>query len=189
MPTPSNMIPLGTEAPSFSLLDSLSNNMVSFPDQKLNVATVILFICNHCPYVQHILPKLIEIANLYQQKEVRFIAISSNDANTYPEDSFQNMSREARDKQFPFPYLYDETQSVAKAYQAACTPDFYIFDKTGRCAYHGRFDSSTPGNKEPVTGTDLTQALEHLIAGHPVPLDNQKPSLGCSIKWLSVNPA
>jgi thiol-disulfide isomerase/thioredoxin len=189
MPKPSNMIPLGAEARAFSLLDSRTNKMVSFPDQQLKVATVIMFICNHCPYVQHILPKLIEIANLYQARDVSFFAINSNDANTYPEDSFQNMSVEAQKKQFPFPYLYDDTQSTAKAYQAACTPDFYIFDKNERCAYHGRFDGSTPGNKEPVTGADLSQALDHLIADQPVPAENQKPSLGCSIKWFTENTA
>lgn len=180
--TPSNMLPLGTKAPSFNLLDTRSNKFLSLDDLKSNTATVIAFICNHCPYVKYIQTKLVEVANLYQSKGISFIAINSNDIVAYPDDSPEKMQKEALAHQYPFPYLFDETQEIAKAYHAACTPDFYIFDKNLACVYRGRFDDATPGNQHIVTGQDLTAALDDILAGKPVS-DDQHPSLGCNIKW------
>lgn len=180
--TPSNMLPLGTIAPDFQLPDTVSGKMVSLKESRSNVATVILFICNHCPYVKHIQTKLVEVANKYQKKGVHFIAISSNDVENYPFDSPENMHKEALSNQYPFPYLFDESQAVAKAYQAACTPDFYVFDKNLKCVYRGRFDNATPGNRHLVTGKDLSRALDSILANTPVD-QNQMPSLGCNIKW------
>ena len=182
--TPSQMIPLGTKAPEFNLVDTKTGKPMSLNENQSNIATVIMFICNHCPYVKHIRAKLLEVANHYQAKGVQFIAINSNDAKKYPEDSPSKMKEEAEKYRFPFPYLYDETQSVAQAYRAACTPDFYIFDRNLLCVYRGRFDQATPGNSLPVTGKDLTQALDNILAGKPVNSD-QQPSLGCNIKWKS----
>lgn len=180
--TPSNMIPLGSKAPDFRLLDPLQGKFLSLHELKSDLATVIVFMCNHCPYVKHIRAKLVEIAKLYQAKGISFIAISSNDAAHYPQDGPDQMRIEAKKYNFSFPYLYDETQSVAKAYQAACTPDFYVFDEKLHCVYRGRFDDATPGNDRPVTGADLSNALDHILAGTPVD-SNQKASLGCNIKW------
>lgn len=180
--TPSIMIPLGTKAPDFNLLDTKSNNYYSLKDLASNKATVIMFICNHCPYVKHILPKLIETAKTYQAQGIQFIAISSNDALAYPLDGPEKMREEAIKHDYPFPYLFDETQDIAKAYQAACTPDFYIFDKDLKCVYRGRYDNATPGNNYPVTGTELHQALDNILQGKPVNKD-QNASLGCNIKW------
>src|SRR3990167_2042841 len=179
--TPSTMIPLGTKAPEFHLLDTQSGKYVSLNENKSDIATVIMFICNHCPYVKYIRSKLLEVANLYQAKGIHFIAINSNNAEAYPEDSPEKMKEEAKKHQFPFPYLYDETQAVAKAYYAACTPDFYIFDRELRCVYPGRFDDATPGNRHPVTGSDFTQALDNILASKTVPI-HQQPSLVCNIK-------
>lgn len=180
--TPSTMLPLGTKAFNFSLLNVVSNKNVSLDDVKSNKATVIMFICNHCPYVKHIQSKLIEVANHYQKKGIQFVAINSNDVKNYPADSPDNMKREAEKKGYVFPYLFDETQEVAKAYHAACTPDFYVFDKDLLCVYRGRFDDATPGNSNPVTGEELTQALDTILMGKVVD-QNQKPSVGCNIKW------
>lgn len=180
--TSSKMIPLGTKAPEFRLLDTCTNETLTLQALRSSVATVIMFLCNHCPYVKHIQTKLVEIARDYEAKGIRFIAISSNDSQAYPSDSPEKMRLEAEEHHYPFPYLYDETQAVAKAYQAACTPDFYIFDPNLYCIYHGRFDASTPGNQQPVTGQDLSQALENILASKP-PTNDQKPSLGCNIKW------
>lgn len=182
--TPSNMIPLGTKAPHFNLLDTLTNEYLSLDKLRSNIATVIMFICNHCPYVIHIREKLIAIADEYQSKGIHFIAISANDAETYPQDGPDKMHEEAMKHHFTFPYLYDETQEVARAYQAACTPDFYIFDKDLLCVYRGRFDDSTPGNQLPVTGKELTNALDKILLGKSVD-DNQIASVGCNIKWRS----
>jgi thiol-disulfide isomerase/thioredoxin len=176
------MIPLGTKAPDFRLLDTVSGNYFTLSDLASDKATVIMFICNHCPYVKHIQGKLAEVANLYRKKNVSFIAISSNDVSNYPADSPDNMRAEALNHHYSFPYLYDETQEVAKAYQAACTPDFYIFDQNLCCVYRGRFDASTPGNNQPVTGNELCRALDNILAGNPVNPD-QKASVGCNIKW------
>lgn len=182
MAAPSNMIPLGTIAPEFELLDTKTGKKLSLQQLKSNTATVIMFICNHCPYVKHIMPKLVEVATNYQARGINFIAISSNDVKMYPQDSPEMMQKEAQEKNFPFPYLFDETQTVALNYQAACTPDFYIFDKNLHCVYRGRFDDSTPGNQIPVTGKDIQAALDALLAQKQINTD-QKPSLGCSIKW------
>jgi peroxiredoxin len=180
--TPSSMLPLGNIAPDFRLLDTKTNQSLSLDELKSPTATVIMFLCNHCPYVKHIQSKLSEIAKLYQTKGVSFIAISSNDVQAYPEDGPAYMRQEAEKNHYSFPYLFDETQEVAKAYQATCTPDLYIFDSHLKCVYRGRFDDSTPGNKRPVTGYDLSQALDNILANQPVNA-NQKPSVGCSLKW------
>lgn len=180
--TPSTMIPLGTKAPDFKLLDTKTNEYRSLQELKSDKATVIMFICNHCPYVKHIRSKLAEIARQYQTKGVSFIAINSNDVENYPLDSPEHMREETEKYQYTFPYLFDDTQAVAKAYHAACTPDFYIFDSNMQCVYRGRFDNSTPGNNNPVTGNDLHQALDNILTGNPVSAD-QKASVGCNIKW------
>lgn len=180
--TPSNMIPLGSKAPEFRLLDTVTNKQMSLDELKSDTATVIMFICNHCPYVKHIQTKMVEVANHYQSKGVHFIAICSNDVEKYPADSPSNMQKEAAEHHYSFPYLYDETQEVARAYQAACTPDFYIFDKNLLCVYRGRFDDATPGNDNPVTGIDICNALDAVLAKMPIN-PNQIASIGCNIKW------
>ncbi len=180
--TPSNMLPLQSKAEPFSLLDTKTQKIFSLDDCRSSVATVIMFLSNHCPYVKNIQIKLVEIVNHYQTKGINFIAICSNDIHKYPDDSPEKMRLEAEQFNYTFPYLYDETQVVAKQYQAACTPDFYIFDKNLHCVYRGRFDESTPGNKKPVTGSDLLYALDCIISNKPI-LAEQKPSLGCNIKW------
>jgi thiol-disulfide isomerase/thioredoxin len=181
--TPSTMLPLGTLAPDFKLPDTNKNaEIISLQQAKSDIATVIMFICNHCPYVKHIQTKLVAIANEYQKKNIKFIAINSNDVQKYPADSPEQMHLEAINHHYPFPYLYDESQQVAKDYQAACTPDFYIFDHQLACVYRGRFDASTPGNNIPVTGEDLTLALEQILSKQPITV-NQLPSVGCNIKW------
>lgn len=180
--TPSKMLPLGTLAPNFELLDTISGKNISLNQLRSETATVIMFICNHCPYVKHIQEKLVEVVNAYQPKGVNFIAINSNDVKKYPADSPEKMRLEAEQQGYTFPYLYDETQEIAKAYQAACTPDLYVFNNKLSCVYRGRFDDSTPGNGRLVTGKDLTQALDNIISGKPVD-PNQLPSVGCNIKW------
>jgi len=180
--TPSNMIPLGTLAPDFTLEDVISGNKKSLSELKSNIATVIMFICNHCPYVIHINHKLVDIANEYIAKGISFAAINSNDVVNYPEDSPEKMSMTASKLGYPFPYLFDETQEVAKAYKAACTPDIFVFDKDLKLVYRGQFDNSRPGNNEPVTGDDLAKTLDLIIKGNPV-ADAQIPSIGCNIKW------
>jgi peroxiredoxin len=180
--TPSNMLPLGTLAPDFTLYDAVSGKILSLSDLKSSVATVIAFICNHCPFVQHVNVGLVELAKDYQKSKIQFIAISANDVEKYPEDSPEKMTETAKQLGYAFPYLFDETQTVAKAYQAACTPDFYIFDKNLLCVYRGQMDDSRPGNNIPVTGTDIRQALDNILANRPVSTE-QKPSLGCNIKW------
>lgn len=180
--TPSTMLPLGSKAPDFTLVDTRTNKLVSLKESKSSLATVIMFLSNHCPYVKHVQSKLVELANLYQSKGICFIAISSNDVEKYPADSPEKMRLEAEQFHYSFPYLYDESQEVAKAYKAACTPDFYIFDKDLLCVYRGCLDESTPGNNKPVTGKHLQEALESILTGKPVNPD-QKPSIGCNIKW------
>lgn len=176
------MLPLGTIAPSFTLVDSVSNKKMSLHELKSSTATVVMFICNHCPYVKHIQHELAKFAKEYQAKKVSFIAINSNDIAHYPEDAPDKMRETAQQLDFTFPYLFDETQEVAKAYQAACTPDFYIFDKDLKCVYRGQFDDARPGNNIPVTGNSMRAALENLLAGRPIDTE-QKPSMGCNIKW------
>lgn len=178
----SKMLPLGTKAPDFKLLDTVTNKMESLSDLAGSKATVIAFICNHCPYVKLIQPVLVAVAKQYQNKGVNFIAISSNSVESHPQDGPALMHEEAIQHHYSFPYLYDETQEVAKAYQAACTPDFYIFDKELQCVYRGRFDDATPGNGRAVTGADLTTALDALLAGQALS-KMQQPSIGCGIKW------
>jgi thiol-disulfide isomerase/thioredoxin len=180
--TPSRMIPLGTKAPVFSLRDVVSGKVLNLSQLKGEKATVVMFICNHCPFVKHIRKELINVANQYITKGISFIAINSNNVEDYPEDSPQNMKTIAEELKFPFPYLYDETQEVAKAYDAACTPDFFAFDPALTCVYRGQFDNSRPGIAIPVTGKDLRAALDFLLKDEPVPQD-QKPSMGCNIKW------
>ncbi|RKQ50181.1 peroxiredoxin [Roseivirga pacifica] len=180
--TPSNMLPLGTQAPDFSLFDTISGKKVSLNELKSNKATVILFICNHCPFVKHVDAGIVALAKDYQAKGVAFIAISSNDVQNYPQDGPDLMKEEAEKVGYSFPYLYDETQAVAKAYDAACTPDFYIFDAEMKCAYRGQLDGSRPGNGVPVTGSDMRAALDEILDGKPVSAQ-QIPSLGCNIKW------
>lgn len=180
--TLSTMIPLGTRAPDFRLPDTRSNQLLSLQELKSDTATVIMFLCNHCPFVKHIQTKLVETADIYQAKDVHFIAISSNDAVAYPQDGPELMRKEADTQHYSFPYLYDETQETAHAYGATCTPDFFIFDNDLLCVYRGRFDDSTPGNGVAVTGRDMREALEAILAGKPVNPD-QQPSIGCNIKW------
>jgi thiol-disulfide isomerase/thioredoxin len=178
----SNMFPLGKQAPSFELFDVTSGTMRALQALKSEKATVIMFICNHCPYVKHINEELVRLATHYIAQGVSFIAISSNDVEKYPDDSPEAMAEHAKTVGYPFPYLYDETQDVARAYEAACTPDFYVFDGSLACVYRGQLDDSRPKSDTPVTGRDLRAALDRLLAGEPVNPD-QKPSLGCNIKW------
>ncbi len=180
--TLSSMLALGTTAPNFTLPDTVSGKPVTLYDGKPYAATVIVFMCNHCPFVKHIIHPLIEMAHTYIEKNIRFIAISANDATQYPEDGPVFMKQHAEDLHFPFSYLYDETQDVAKAYQATCTPDFFVFNGESRCVYCGQFDRSTPGNNIPVTGEALSRALDAILAGKPVDA-HQLPSVGCNIKW------
>jgi peroxiredoxin len=176
------MLPLGTIAPAFTLVDTITDKKMSLTELKSPVATVIMFICNHCPFVKHIQVELVAFAKEFQKKNISFIAISANDIVHYPEDAPNKMRDNAQKLGFTFPYLFDETQEVAKAYQAACTPDFYIFDEDLRCVYRGEFDDSRPGNSIPVTGKAMRAALENILAEKPVNPD-QKPSVGCNIKW------
>ncbi len=181
--TPSNMLTLGTKAPNFKLLDTVSGKKLSYDDIKGKKGTVVMFICNHCPYVLHVNDEIVKIANEYLPKDIGFVAISSNDVENYPQDDPHLMTEQAKKIGYPFPYLYDETQAVAKAYKAACTPDFYVFDKNDQLVYRGRLDASTPKNNEPLTGEDLRRALDFLLEGKIIPDEEQKPSIGCNIKW------
>lgn len=180
--TPSQMISLGTTAPHFNLIDVRDNQAKSLNELKSPIATVVMFICNHCPFVKHVQTSLVQLANDYIPKTIAFIAINSNDTVAYPEDSPANMKREAELHNYPFPYLFDETQAVAHAYNAACTPDFFIYDATLQLAYRGQLDDSRPGNDIPVTGRDIRTALDSLLTGQTINPD-QKPSMGCNIKW------
>jgi peroxiredoxin len=180
--TESNMLPLGTKAPAFSLPDTVSGQVLSLNNLQSDVATVIMFLCNHCPYVLHVNAGIVALAHDYQPKGVSFIGISSNDAVNYPQDSPENMKIHAATEGYTFPYLYDETQEVAKIYDAACTPDFYVFDSDMKLAYRGRIDGSRPRNEMPVTGEDLRTVLDTLLRGEKVS-EKQYPSAGCNIKW------
>lgn len=180
----SNMMPLGTIAPDFNLPDTISGKNKSLKELKFDKATVVMFICNHCPYVKHVQTGLVKLANNYIPKGVSFVAINSNDVKNYPDDSPERMTEVAKQFDYPFPYLFDESQDVARAYMAACTPDFYIFDKDLKCVYRGQMDDSRPSNEIPVTGKDICAALEAILADNPVNED-QKPSIGCNIKWKS----
>jgi peroxiredoxin len=180
--TPSTMLPLGTLAPAFALPDTISGKTLALEHLRSTAGTCVMFICNHCPYVKHVNGELVRVAGDYQPRGVSFIAISANDAASYPEDAPGRMKEAARRLGYPFPYLHDESQAVARAYQAACTPDLFLFDAALRCVYRGQLDDSRPGNGQPVTGADLRSALDALIDGRPVNPD-QKPSVGCNIKW------
>jgi peroxiredoxin len=175
------MLPLGTRAPDFRLPDT-TGKTVSLADFKTSPALLVMFICNHCPYVKHVREGLAKLARDYQPRKVAIIGISSNDVANYPADSPAKMAEEVKAAGYVFPYLYDETQSVAKTYKAACTPDFYLFDKDQQLVYRGQLDDSRPGNGLPVTGKDLRAALDAVLGGKPVP-SAQKPSIGCNIKW------
>ena len=180
--TPSNMLPLGTEAPDFELWDTVSNSLKTLNNLKGPQGTLILFICNHCPFVIHINDALVSIANTLKDKGIGVVAISSNDVENYPQDGPEQMQIHAKNTNYPFPYLYDETQSVAKAYDAACTPDFFLFDPALKLQYRGQLDDSRPGNGLPVDGTDLLHAVQCMIE-HKANTHPQKPSIGCNIKW------
>jgi peroxiredoxin len=180
----STMLPLGTAAPDFKLPD-VSGKTLSLADFK-GKPLLVMFICNHCPYVKHIRTGLAQLGRDYISRGAAIVAISSNDVANYPQDGPDKMKEEARDAGYNFPYLYDSTQGVAKSYRAACTPDFYLFDKDHRLAYRGQFDDSRPNSGLPVTGKDLRAALDAVLAGKPVP-SGQKPSIGCNIKWIPGN--
>ncbi len=176
------MLDLGTKAPNFNLIDVVSESQRQLNDVKGEKGTVIMFICNHCPYVIHIENEISALAKEYSQKGIGFVAISSNDIDSYPQDAPQFMVEQVRRTGFNFPYLFDEDQSVAKAYDAACTPDFYVFESNSNLIYRGRLDDSRPGNDIPVTGSDLRLALNTLLdAGEQA--EKQYPSMGCNIKW------
>lgn len=183
--TPSTMLELGTAAPDFSLPEPATGKTVSLSDFA-GKPLVVVFICNHCPYVLHIAAKLGELAAEYQQHGVELVAINSNDVTNYPDDSPEKMPAMAKEYGFTFPYLFDVSQEVAKAYRAACTPDLYLFDSQHKLVYRGQFDEARPRNDEPVTGADLSDAIKAVLANLP-PLDEQKPSLGCNIKWKEGN--
>jgi peroxiredoxin len=177
----STMLPLGTAAPDFRLRDP-SGRMVARDDFRDAPALLVMFICNHCPYVKHVREGLARLAREYQGKGVAVVGINSNDADKYPEDAPARMAEEIRTAEYTFPYLIDDTQDVARAYRAACTPDFYVFDRGRRLVYRGQMDDSRPKSEAPVTGRDLRAALDAALAGKPAP-EPQKPSLGCNIKW------
>ncbi len=179
--TESTMMALGTKAPDFKLLDTVSKKHYTLQELKSEKATVIMFICNHCPFVIHLNKKIVEVANAYQAKGISFIAISSNSIESHPQDGPDYMTVHAKEQGYPFPYLFDATQEVARAYSAACTPDFFIFDKDLLCVYRGRFDETRPNVGSP-TGKDLTLALDALLIGDEVSI-LQRPSMGCNIKW------
>ncbi|MBX7166526.1 MAG: thioredoxin family protein [Pirellulales bacterium] len=179
--TPSTMLPLGTAAPDFAL-PSTDGRTVSLSDFRDRQALLVMFICNHCPFVKHIADELARLGRDYQSRGVGVVAISSNDAANYPDDAPDKMAAEVRARGYTFPYLYDESQDVAKAYHAACTPDFFLFDGQQRLVYRGQLDNSRPSNGRPVTGQDLRAALDAVLAGQPVAA-LQQPSIGCNIKW------
>ncbi|HRP61907.1 MAG TPA: thioredoxin family protein [Phycisphaerales bacterium] len=184
--TPSNMVPLGSPAPSFLLPDATTGNLVSIEDFADHGALLVMFICNHCPFVKHLRAALAELGREYQPQGAAIIAISSNDVQKYPDDSPAKMASEAREAGYTFPYLFDESQDVAKSYKAACTPDFFLYDRLRQLVYRGQFDDSRPSNGIPVTGADVRAALDAVLAGEPVSR-NQKPSIGCNIKWKPGN--
>lgn len=180
--TESTMLPLGTAAPDFSLPDTVSGRMISLSEVKTDKGLVVMFLCNHCPYVIHVNPEIVRVSKEYLAKGLGFVGISSNDAEKYPDDAPDKMKLVAQQLGYPFPYLYDESQAVARAYDAACTPDFYVFDKNLKLVYRGRLDDSRPRNDNPLTGRDLRTALDAVLAGEAVS-EIQYPSGGCNIKW------
>ncbi len=180
--TPSNMLPLGTQAPDFNLFDVNSDTQKELKDVTGKKGTVIIFMCNHCPYVVHVESEIQKISSEYQKKQIAFVGISSNDVDNYPTDSPDHMKEQIGRTGFDFPYLYDETQEVAKAYDAACTPDFYVFDNNQKLVYRGRLDESRPKTEVPLTGKDLRNSLDALLDQRPQ-AETQYPSMGCNIKW------
>ena len=182
--TPSTMLPLGTKAPEFSLPDVVSGKTISLADFSDKRALLVMFICRHCPYVQHIKAELSTLGRDYAGKDLGIVAISSNDAANYPDDAPPSLKAFAKEEGLPFPFCYDESQDAAKAYTAACTPDFFLFDAARSLVYRGQLDDSRPGNGKPVTGRDLRAATDAILAGKPVAKD-QQPSIGCNIKWKS----
>ena len=183
--TPSNMLPLGTKAPDFRLFDTISEKTVQLNNCKGEKGMVIMFICNHCPFVVHVNPEISRIAKEYKAMGIGFIAISSNDVINYPQDAPHLMKKTAEEADYSFPYLYDEMQEVAKSYDAACTPDFYLFDKDLLLVYRGQLDDSRPGNGIPLSGSDLRSAMDAVLSGNAIN-NVQKPSIGCNIKWLQA---
>jgi len=183
--TPSTMLPLGTGAPDFAL-PNVDGRTVTLADAAGPRGTLVMFICNHCPFVKHVADQLAALGRDCLPRGIGVVAISSNDVSSHPADSPEQMVHEAEERGYVFPYLYDETQEVAHAYHAACTPDFFLFDGDRKLAYRGQLDASRPGNEIPVTGADLRAAIDALLSGHPVPTE-QRPSLGCNIKWKPGN--
>jgi len=183
--TPSMMLPLGTKAPEFSLLDPATGKTRSLSEFNAP-ATVIMFICNHCPFVIHVRDEITRLAREYAARGVAFIAINSNSVDTHPQDGPEHMAALVRELGWNFPFLFDATQNVARAYHAACTPDFFVFDSDRKLAYRGQLDDSRPSNGRPVTGSDLRAALDAVLAGRPAALE-QRPSIGCNIKWTPGN--
>jgi thiol-disulfide isomerase/thioredoxin len=181
--TPTNPIPLGFTMPGFELPDPVTNNVVSSKDIIGEKGTLVMFICNHCPYVLHVIHELVKIGYDYLPQGIGIVAINSNDVINYPEDHPDKMKELALSLKFPYPYLFDESQKVAVAYDAACTPDFNLFDAKGNCVYRGQLDGSRPGNNTPITGTNLRAALDRVVEGEEVP-EEQIPSTGCGIKWI-----
>jgi len=184
--TPSTMLPLGTAAPEFSLTDTVSGKKLSLASFKDKKALLVMFICNHCPYVKHLKPALAQLGKDYAGKDVAIVGISANDPGSHPDDAPDRLAADAKASGYAFPVLFDDTQKVAQAYKAACTPDFYVFDASRKLAYRGQFDSSRPGNNQPVTGADLRGALDAVLAGK-APAAKQQPSMGCNIKWRAGN--
>ena len=180
--TPSAMVPLGTAAPDFRLVDTVSGKTVSIGDFRGAPALLVMFICNHCPFVKHVLPEIEKVATEYGAKGIGVVAISSNDPVAYPQDGPGPMKQLATERKWAFAYLFDDTQSVAAAFHAACTPDFFAFDANRKLVYRGRLDESRPGSTAPLTGRELRAALDAILAGRE-PAPDQKPSIGCNIKW------
>lgn len=182
MAVESSMLPLGTKAPQFSLTDVVSGKIVSLADFEAKKGLLVMFICRHCPYVKHAQQELSKIGKDYQDKDIGIVAISSNDIEAYPEDAPDSLKEQAQELGFTFPYLYDESQDVAKAYTAVCTPDLFLFNKDRKLVYRGQLDDSRPDSSIPVTGKDLRAAIDAVLSDQTVD-PNQKPSIGCSIKW------
>jgi peroxiredoxin len=180
--TPSKMLELGTRAPHFELRDSITRSVYSLNQLKGERGTIVMFICNHCPFVKHVNEEIVRLANDYRILGFGFIAISSNDVKAYPQDHPDEMFKAARKLNYPFPYLYDETQEVARSYDASCTPDFFVFDESLLLVYRGQLDDSRPKNGIPTSGRSIREALDALLNNRPVP-SAQKPSIGCNIKW------
>jgi peroxiredoxin len=179
-------LPLGSQAPEFALPDTVSGRTIRLTDYAASKALLVAFICNHCPYVKHVRPAFVEFARELQPRGLAVVAISANDPETYPQDAPEQMTLEAKRAGFGFPYLFDRSQQTARVYHAACTPEFYLFDAAQCLVYRGRFDGSRPGSQVPVTGAELRAAAEAVLNGRPVPAD-QKPSIGCGIKWRPGN--